>query len=259
MKKQPLILLAIFLFASILIFLNNGFPGVKFFSNITQTVFSPPKSLLYDLRVFISREDAPELKKIKEENAKLSEKLIEFQRLKGDNEALTSQFETSETKEFNLLPAHVIGFLGRFSSPASLIIDRGEKHGIKAGMAVIFKNNLVGKIIQVSPSYSQVILPLNEKFSVIGKTTEGDIPGVIKGEEDFILLDRVHVNEKITLGELILTKGEINEKGFGVPPDFIIGRVISVNKNESLPFQTAKVEALIPFSKLNQVFILLSV
>src|SRR3989344_4912296 len=226
MKKQPLILLAVFLFASILIFLNNDFPAVKFLSNVTQTVFSPPKALLYDLRVFISRGDGAELRKIKEEHARLSEKLIEFQRLKGDNEALRSQFETAETKKFNLLPARVIGFLGRFSSPVSLIIDRGQRHGVKVGMAVVLQNNLVGKIIQVSPSYSQVILPLNEKLSP---------------------------------GELILTKGEINEKGFGVPPDFIIGRVNSVNKNESLPFQTAKIEALVSFSKLNLVFILLSV
>ena len=84
MKKQPLILLAVFLFASILIFLNNDFPAVKFLSNVTQTVFSPPKALLYDLRVFISRGDGAELRKIKEEHARLSEKLIEFQRLKGD-------------------------------------------------------------------------------------------------------------------------------------------------------------------------------
>jgi len=259
MKKQPLILLAVFLFASILIFLNNDFPAVKFLSNVTQTVFSPPKALLYDLRVFISRGDGAELRKIKEENTRLSEKLIEFQRLKGDNEALRSQFETAETKKFNLLPARVIGFLGRFSSPVSLIIDRGQRHGVKVGMAVVLQNNLVGKIIQVSPSYSQVILPLNEKFSVLGKTAEGNVPGVTRGVEDFILLDRVHVNEKITPGELILTKGEINEKGFGVPPDFIIGHVSSVNKNESLPFQTAKIEALVSFSKLNLVFILLSV
>ncbi len=259
MKKRINILIVILVLVSLFIFLNRSSKIATAFSGIFQNIFSSPKTFLYGIKVGIGADDSKEVKKLKEENATLVKKLVEFERTKRDNEALRSQFETEETKTFKLIPASVVGFLGKFSSPTVLIINKGAADGIKQEMAVVFKNNLVGKINEVSEAYARVLLPVNEKFSILGKSLETNVPGVILGQGDFILFDRVDINENIREGEILVTKGEINEKGHGIPPGLIIGKILSVNKNESLPFQTAKAKELIQYAKLENVFVVLGI
>lgn len=257
MKRRMSILILALLLFSLLIFLNNNFPPVKFFSSVVQNIFATPKAFIYGLRTNKDSLSDSEIKKLRGENEKLRKKLVDFERMKRDNEALRSQFETQDTKQYRLLPSRVIGFLGRVTSPTTLVIDRGEGDGVKSGMAAVYENNLVGKVNKVSPSYSQVALANNSISSLVGVTSEGNVPGLVIGQEDFILFDRVAVSEKVLGGETILTKGEINDEGFGIPPNLIIGRVSSVNKNESLPYQSAKVENALQFLRLDTVFIVL--
>lgn len=254
MRKQPLVPIGILILLSILIFLNNNSAPVKFITGFVQDIFSAPKAFLYKIKAGGEREN-DEIKKIKEENTRLTEKFIEFERIKKDNEALRSQFEAGTTKNYKLMPARIIGFLGKSQSPSSLIIDRGEADGVKNEMAVILAQNLIGKIGKVSQNYSEVFLSNNKNFSTLAATAR-DVTGVIMGQEDFILFDKVSVNENITSGEILLTKGEVNNKGFGVPPDFIVGKIVSVSRNESSPFQTAKVAAGTDTSKIHMIFII---
>jgi len=55
---------------------------------------------------------------------------------------------------------------------------------------------------------------------------------------------------------VILTKGEVGSDGIGVVPDLIIGKITSISKNETSPFQSAEVMPVIDFSKLTNVFII---
>src|SRR5436189_41759 len=111
--------------------------------------------------------------------------------MKKEYEALRSQFEIQETQSLRLIPADVIGFLGNSTHPSALIINLGEHAGIKNGEAVIFNNNLIGRIEKSFANYSKVILLENPAFSTLGFTSENNSEGIIKGENDFILLDNV--------------------------------------------------------------------
>lgn len=255
MRRQPLVLIGVFLLLSILILLNNNSAPVKFITGFTQGIFSAPKTFLYGLQTKLGRDESIEIQSLKEENARLVKQFIEFGRIKKDNEALRSQFEAGTAKNYRLMPAHVIGFLGKPQYPSSLIIDLGETDGIKAGMAAIVEQNLIGKIGKVSQNYSEVVLVNNKNFGALARTA-GDVSGIIAGQEDFILFDRVAVNENIEKDEMVLTKGEINDSGFGSPPDFIIGKIVSVSRSESLPFQAAKVASVVNISKLHMIFII---
>ena len=255
MRKYTLAPIGIFILFSILIFFNNNSAPVKFIAGFVQDIFSAPKSFLYKVKTGVISENE-EIKKIKEENQIYVKKFIEFERIKKDNEALRSQFEAGTTKNYKLMPAHVIGFLGKSQSSSSLIVDRGEADGIKTEMAAIVAQNLIGKIGKVSQNYSEVALVNNKNFSTLAATADQNATGVISGQEDFILFDRVAVNENIASGQIVIAKGEINDKGFGVPADFIIGKIVSVSRNESLPFQTAKVEPSTDVLRLNMLFII---
>lgn len=255
MRRYTLIPIGIFILFSILIFFNNNSAPVKFITGFVEDIFSAPKAFLYKVKTG-GESSNDEIKKIKEENQRYVKKFIEFERVKKDNEALRSQFEAGTTKNYKLMPAHVIGFLGRSQIPSSLIVDRGKADGIKTEMAVIVAQNLIGKIGKVSQNYSEVVLVNNKNFSTLAETADQDATGVISGQEDFILFDRVAVNENIASGQIVIAKGEVNDKGFGSPPDFIIGKIVSVSRSESLPFQTAKVEPSTDVLRLNMLFII---
>lgn len=221
-----------------------------------QTIFSFPRSAVYNIKTSVSPDDSAEIKSLKAANARLVKQVIDYEKIKADNQALKDQFETSGTLQYNLLPARVLGFGGPFSLPTSLIIDQGERAGVEKGMAVVMGSNLVGRISSVQLSFSKVALPMNESFSTLAKTTENGSLGVVKGLSDFILFDRVAIKDKIINGETVITKGDMNDQALGIPADFIIGRISALSRNENLPFQTAKIQSQIPFARLTTVFII---
>jgi len=135
------------------------------------------------------------------------------------------------------------------------VIDHGENQKIKSGMAVIVGHNLIGKIGRVTPNFSQVILTVNSEFVTLAKTSDTATPGVAHGDSDFILLDRVSVNDTVNNSTFLLTAGDMNSSGLGIPPELVIGKIVSVNKSPSLPFQTAKIQADIDFGRLETVFV----
>ena len=252
-KRSIVIIFLILLFASsVFIFKITSIPIL---SSLAQRLAGPPKSLLYQMRII--RADDKD-RKLAEENEKLRQKIVDYERLKRDNQVLRDQFETGATREYKLLPARVIGLRGTFTRPQALIIDQGKKSGVAPGMAVVLKTNLLGKVETVSENYSKINLTHNEKFSTLARTSETNALGVARGAEDFILFDQVSINDNMKIGQLLLTRGEINEEGFGIPPDFIIGKISEVDKNESLPNQSAKIESMIDASRINIVFVVIS-
>jgi len=70
-------------------------------------------------------------------------------------------------------------------------------------------------------------------------------------------LDKVVITDELEKGHLIVSKGEVEKNGIGIPPDLIIGKIKSVNKSDNKPFQNAEIESLINYSQLEVVFVLI--
>lgn len=255
MSRKINLTLVIFLFLSLLILLVLP---ISPFEGLIQKTFSKPLTSLYRIKIglpFSGSENA-EIAKLKDENRKLQEKMADYEKIKKDNQALRSQFENSDFKSQNLVSAEVVGFAGKYSSPSFLIINKGNADGVKKGAAVISGKNLVGRIEKTSEHFSQIILPTNENFSILGKDASTGAVGVIKGAGDFILLDNVVITDNLQKDDMILTKGELDNSGVGIPSDIIVGKINSINKTENKPFQNAKIESLIDYSKLEIVFVI---
>lgn len=241
-----MLLLSFFLLVSVLLL---------FFSNVVSYPFdfltrlaSFPRSVMY---AAAHAESAPsEQDKLIAENRRLSEKLVQMDALKRDNDALRSQFQDTVLSSQSLLPARVIGSTGALSNPTSLILDQGAKSGIKSGMAVVSGHNLVGEIGRVTTWNSELILPLNKKFSTLAISSEHNSPGIVRGEEDFMLFDHIVITDTVSKNEMVVTKGED-----GIPPDLIVGKIITVNKSETQPFQSAVIKSFVNFKKLTTVFV----
>lgn len=198
------------------------------------------------------------IKKLQEENLLLSSKIIDRQKLERENQALSDQFQTAKPKSYILLPAKILGmlnFIPNISNPSSLILDKGETDGIKVGDAVVFKNNLVGKVVRVTAYLSKVDVVNNSSSSFTARTEKGAL-GLIKGLGDLMVLDNVLLSETLSKDDIIVTMPNQNIDGAGVPSDLVVGKIISIDKNPSAVFQRAEVKSLINFSSLSTVFII---
>lgn len=241
-----------FLCFSLLVVLLSPFlySPVSFIS----TVFNPSRAYLYG--VIHASSQTSETEKLKVKIASLEEQLIKLKEVEKDNVALRSQFKDTSITSQKLLPARVLGMKGSLNNPSAFIVDQGSGSGVKKDMVVILKNVLVGKVSKVQNNYSEIILVTNKDFTTLGNSVEHNSPGVITGFEDFIVFDHVVITDTLSRGEEVVTKGEINSSGVGIPPGFVVGTITKVNKSESKPFQSALVKTPLQINKISNVFIL---
>jgi rod shape-determining protein MreC len=148
------------------------------------------------------------------------------------------------------MAAQVIGASGSELS-RSVYIDKGEKDHIKTDMAVITADGIVGKVLRVYRSTSQVLL-INDQTSGVGalldKTRlQGILRGTSAGEA---VLEKVMSDETVPAGELVLTSG-----GDGVfPKGLLVGRVTKVSAGNDL-FLNIHVRPAADLSKLEEVLV----
>ncbi len=180
-----------------------------------------------------------------------------------ENAALRDQFQTSSPRSSILLPSHILaakGFIPGVSDPESFTIDVGSSDGVKSGYAVVLKDNLVGIITRVSSKLSIVQIVGNKQTSFTGKTLQTNAQGIIKGQgSGKMLFTNVVLSEKLNRGDVVITKGDMDISGTGVPANLIIGKIVSVDKKPSSLFQSAQVQSVIDMRHIDMVFVVMKI
>lgn len=225
---------------SLVIFLLDRNGALAFLHSAVEQIVSPGQRGFHSIL----------LPKVDEKEADLAQAQSELKKLEKENEDLRSQLSIGNQVVQKLLLAHVLS-TGRF-----FVIDKGSDDGIEVGQSVAFKNILVGRIIGVSKHVSRVLLP-SEKESVLqAASRETGAKGLIKGEGDDMVFSEVILSEKLTEGDTIETVGNVDEKGLGILPHLLIGKVGQVRKSDNQLFQEAKIVPLLELKNLEDVFVL---
>ena len=202
-----------------------------------------------------------ELQKLREKNADLEAQIVKYKEQDKEMRALRDQFVTTTPASSTLLPVHIIGlkaFIPGISLPEQIIIDKGRKDGIKNNAAVVYKNNLIGKIAIANDHVSLVDLSFKKNFSVTATTSQTNALGISKGEgQGSILLDNVVLSDSLKKDDLVVTKGSTDSDESGIPPSLVIGKIISVDKKDSNLFQTAKIQPLTDITHMTTLFVVM--
>jgi rod shape-determining protein MreC len=150
------------------------------------------------------------------------------------------------------LAAQVIGSSGSEQSRA-VYIDKGEKSGLKPDMAVMTADGIVGKIFRVYRSTALVLL-INDQSSGVGAILEKSrLQGILRGTPaGEVVLEKVMGDEKVPVGELVLTSG--GDRIF--PKGLVVGRVSKVSPgNGSDLFLNVRVKPAANLGKLEEVLV----
>ena len=200
--------------------------------------------------IVLARSAGQENKALKEQIGQLFTENAGLRKKLAETETMVSQQERLDPRTYNLVPARPIG-LGRY-----LKIDKGLLSGIKIGQIVVSGDNLVGKIITVSPQAAsvQLLTDPDSKIAAFSQNKEGRAKGVLLGQFGTeILFDKVLHEEKIELGDLVYSEGTEGS----LPRGLILGKVVQVMDEKNEIFKQAKVQSVFDIRDLELVFVMM--
>ena len=185
----------------------------------------------------------------------------EVNRLKMDNIFLRDQLSTADrahalalfqqATQSKTLAAIVIASGAGVNSKV-VFVDRGSGSGVERGMAVVTPDGIVGKVVAVYPTASQVLLMTDPDFAAGVISQKSGVRGTFKGQGSPIgLVDYVSNSEKVEVGEWFYTSGD--DRIF--PRGFPVGAVKSVHAGS--PFQQVLVAPSGMEHGLDEVLIIL--
>lgn len=188
-----------------------------------------------------------------EENRKLLAEGARLKDVEKENEALRKELGLIPKSRYELEASFVIAQdpqgLGNF-----FIIDKGENKGIRKGMPVIVSNGiLIGKITEVYPNSSKVLLLTDQNSSINAEVTDSGARGIIKGVYGLgVMMDMISQAEVIKEGDEVITSGLSNE----TPRGLYVGKIGQTGQSSDKLFQQADIVLPVDLSALRVVFVI---
>lgn len=261
-RRKTFPVFIVFFLLSLLIFVLSQKGWVSGFTGVFQVITLPiQRSSFLFFNTYSRGDKNSELASLKKENIDLRVQAAKVAALEKDNRALRDQFAVTKPNFKTLLPTFIVGmpaFLPGVSTVDEVIIDKGSRDSVKVGNSIVFKDNLIGKVVRISPHLSVVDLLNHKGISFTAKTSATHALGISQGDgKETIVLNNVLLSDTLQKGDIIVTKGDMQADGLGFAPNLVVGKIISVNKKTSALFQSAEVESLVDVARLEMVFVVL--
>jgi rod shape-determining protein MreC len=169
---------------------------------------------------------------------------------------ITGISELADTSGFDVVPAQVVAIGAAQSFSRTVTIDKGSNDGVSADLTVINADGLVGRVIEVTPSTSTVLLIIDAKSTIGGRLAESMELGFLDGDGDVSgdgTLELSLVDHTISprQGDRVVTWGSRHDAPYvpGVP----VGWVDSVRSSPAELTETAEIKPFVDFSSLDVV------
>ena len=192
---------------------------------------------------------------LKKENMKLKIEKVKEQEIYEENERLLKLLEMKENSIYkgNLKFARV-SFSDINNLNNKIFIDLGAEDGIKIDMITVYGDYLVGKIIAVHDSYSEVELITNPNC-IISTKTMGEVLGIARGsdEEDGLLYFQPSiVEDNLKEGDEIITSGisDIYPEGIKV------GKIEQIDEKENYGYKRVTLKPGFESKDLREVIVI---
>ncbi len=199
------------------------------------------------------------IEKLREENRKLAEELsnleIEknvYKELALENQRLRELLNFQKQLTLNFISAQVIG-RDATNWNKVIFINKGSSDGIQKHFPVITPQGLVGQIIETTPHQSKVMTILDANNRIAALVENNRVQGIIRGTNDsWCQFDYISLRDEVKENDAVLSSGQ----GGVFPKGLLIGKIISVEKEETDLFQKINVTPAVNFSHLEEVIVI---
>jgi rod shape-determining protein MreC len=236
--------------------------GVQFFDALLMEVCSPVQKAstlviktaqeIFQRYVFLVN--------LEKENRMLKQKISELQagnhrmeEIRLANERLKQLLQFRGENSLSMIGAEVIG-----QDPSSwfksVTVDKGERDGVKKGMAVISPVGVIGQILKTAPHYASVLLITDYNSAVDSIVQRTRAKAIVEGKgENQCELKYLLRTEEVAVGDAVVTSG----LGGNFPKGLMVGEVKSVDKKGHGVFQYAELAPSVDMTQLEEVFIIM--
>lgn len=191
-------------------------------------------------------------KRLQDENSKLRQQVenIEFDRNRAAE--LDKLLRVSTAGQYKIKPARVIAIGPAQGFSWTVTIDAGNRDGIQTDMTVLNGDGLVGRVTQVGPMTSTVLLATDPGFSVGSRLAGSMEIGITTGRGDRPM------SLKLLNGQAVVKKGDRlvsfgSQGGRPFVPGVPVGEVAEVRDTPGELTRSVEVRSYVRFSSLDTV------
>jgi rod shape-determining protein MreC len=183
---------------------------------------------------------------LQEENHRTKETKLAMERLK-------QLLQFREKNSLSMIGAEVIG-----QDPSSwfksVTIDKGERDGVKKGMAVISAAGVIGQILKTAPHYATVLLITDYNSAIDSTVQRTRAKAIVEGKgENRCQLKYLLRTEAVAVGDAVVTSGLAGN----FPKGLMVGEIKKVDKKGHGVFQYAELTPSVDLTKLEEVFVVM--
>jgi rod shape-determining protein MreC len=182
----------------------------------------------------------------------LEERRRAFDDLERENAELRELLAIADRTELDTVTARVVA-LAPSNFEWTVTIDVGAADGVERGMPVIDGDGLVGRVIQVTPTASRVLLAIDPSFSAAARTAGTGEVGVLDGRGgDPMVLRLLDPLATVDVGDPVVTS---SYQGGVFPAGIPIGTVSQVTGGASPLAREVQVNPYVDFTRLHHVVV----
>ena len=257
-----------FLVVSVLLMAISGNPLVQDLQNGVAFAFRPFEAAVDSAARDVTSigsalADIDQLRRdneaLRAENDRLRLENVAANEARRENDLLTGLLQLQQGLDFQTLASSVIA-RETSDSRRVIVIDRGSNDGVKVGHVVIAAGGaLVGRVIDVGPTFARVLLISDQTSTVIGQLVTSTATGKVVGQPGgALVMQDVDATVKVPIGEEVFTAGI--QLGGGLrspyPKGLLIGQVFDISRDPNEVVQTVYLQPAAPLDRLEYVLVI---
>lgn len=178
-----------------------------------------------------------------------------FDDLERENAELRDLLSIADRTQLDTVAARVIA-LAPSNFEWTVTIDVGARDGVERGMPVVEGDGLVGRVIQVTPDASRVLLAIDPSFSAAARNTRNGEVGILDGRGgDPMVFRLLDPQAQVEVGDAVTTS---SYRGGVFPAGIPIGTVSQVTEGSSPLTREVQVNPFVDFTRLQHVLVVFS-
>jgi len=235
-------------FSNVRVYLNTAVSPLIYAADI------PSEMLKGVSNTVVTRRDLK--KQVTEQRDKLfiqQVQLLEFKHLKEENKRLRALLNSPVHSDQRKLVAEIITVN---TDPFSLqvVINKGALDGIYIGQPVLNEQGVVGQIVDVSATYSRVLLISDISHGIPVRVQRNDIRAIANGsgELNSLTLPYVPHSTDIQAGDVLVTSG----LGGVFPEGYPVATITDFNYQMGQPYAQVEAKPIVALERIRYVLLI---
>jgi rod shape-determining protein MreC len=204
-----------------------------------------------------------EAERLRAENRELLQRAIQSEFALQENDYLRRLLRYFDgprfPADFDSVAAEVIGRPG-IAFAQAIVVAAGSSNGVRVNDPVVTADGLVGRVTRVTSDTARIQLLTDEEAAVSAVDLRSSARGIVRharGTRETLVLDRVRKQDRIKVGDRIVTAGWSASGLTSLYPKGIpIGNVTSVGQTDTDLFQQVQIDPFVDFGSLDAVLVL---